>query len=49
MRERANKIGAQLELWSHPEAGTEMELKIPAATAYQHWRLCTRCIFSLSD
>jgi signal transduction histidine kinase len=35
MRERASKIGAQLELWSRPEAGTEMELKIPAATAYQ--------------
>jgi signal transduction histidine kinase/streptogramin lyase len=35
MRERASKLGAQLELWSRPEAGTEMELKIPAATAYQ--------------
>jgi hypothetical protein len=23
----------RLELWSRPEAGTEMELKIPAATA----------------
>jgi signal transduction histidine kinase len=38
MRERASKIGAQLELWSRPEAGTEMELKIPAATAYQSRR-----------
>ena len=35
MRERASKIGAQLELWSRLETGTEMELKIPAATAYQ--------------
>jgi ligand-binding sensor domain-containing protein/signal transduction histidine kinase len=38
MRERAKKIGAQLELWSRPEAGTEIELKIPAATAYQSRR-----------
>jgi len=38
MRERASKIGAQLELWSRPEAGTEMELKISAATAYQSRR-----------
>jgi signal transduction histidine kinase/ligand-binding sensor domain-containing protein len=35
MRERAGKIGAQLKLWSRPEAGTEVELKIPGATAYQ--------------
>jgi hypothetical protein len=38
MRERASKIGAQLELWSRTEGGTEMELKIPAATAYQSRR-----------
>ena len=38
MRERASKIGAQMELRSRPEAGTEMELKIPAATAYQSRR-----------
>jgi hypothetical protein len=38
MRERARKIGAQLELWSRPQSGTEMELKIPAATAYQSQR-----------
>ena len=35
MRERAQKIGAQLELWSRPEAGTEVELNVPAATAYR--------------
>jgi signal transduction histidine kinase len=35
MRERARKIGAQLELWSRPGAGTEVELKVPAATAYR--------------
>src|SRR5262245_34484662 len=34
MRERARRIGADLELWSRPGAGTEVELKIPAATAY---------------
>ena len=38
MRERASKIGAQLELRRGPEAGTEMELKIPATTAYQSRR-----------
>jgi signal transduction histidine kinase len=38
MRERASKIGASLALWSRPEAGTEIELKIPAATAYQSRR-----------
>ena len=35
MRERAKKIGAQLELWSRPGAGTEVELRVPAATAYR--------------
>src|SRR5262249_21825229 len=35
MRERARKIGAELELWSRPGAGTEVELRVPAATAYR--------------
>jgi len=35
MRERAQKIGGQLKFWSRPETGTEVELTIPAATAYQ--------------
>jgi signal transduction histidine kinase/ligand-binding sensor domain-containing protein len=35
MRERARKIGGQLELWSRPGSGTEVELTVPAATAYQ--------------
>jgi signal transduction histidine kinase len=35
MRERANKIGAQLKLWSRPETGTEVELIVPGATAYR--------------
>jgi signal transduction histidine kinase len=35
MRERADRIGAKLELWSRPESGTEVELTVPAATAYR--------------
>jgi signal transduction histidine kinase len=38
MRERAKRIGAQLYLWSRPGAGTEVELKVPAATAYRGFR-----------
>jgi ligand-binding sensor domain-containing protein/signal transduction histidine kinase len=34
MRERAAKIGAHLEIWTHPGAGTELELKILGAVAY---------------
>ena len=34
MRERADRIGAQLDLSSTPGSGTEVELTIPAATAY---------------
>jgi signal transduction histidine kinase/ligand-binding sensor domain-containing protein len=35
MRERAQKIGGQLRFWSRPETGTEVELIVPGATAYQ--------------
>jgi signal transduction histidine kinase len=35
MRERARRMGATLEVWSRPGAGTEVELKVPAATAYR--------------
>jgi signal transduction histidine kinase/ligand-binding sensor domain-containing protein len=38
MRERALKIGARVAMWSRPEAGTEIELRIPAAIAYLHQR-----------
>jgi signal transduction histidine kinase/ligand-binding sensor domain-containing protein len=38
MRERAHKIGAKVAMWSRPEAGTEIELRIPAAIAYLHQR-----------
>ena len=34
MRERADRIGAQLDLLSTPGSGTEVELTIPADTAY---------------
>ena len=35
MRERAEQIGAQMELWSRPGGGTKIEFRIPAAIAYQ--------------
>ena len=34
MRERAANIGARLETWSWPDAGTELELEIPGSVAY---------------
>jgi ligand-binding sensor domain-containing protein len=34
MRERAQKIGAKLSIWSHPGKGTEIDLWIPANLAY---------------
>lgn len=42
MRERANGIGAELNIWSRPGLGTEVELKLPAAAQVrspaQDWR-----------
>jgi signal transduction histidine kinase/ligand-binding sensor domain-containing protein len=34
MRERAELIGGQLEIWSQQESGTQVELSIPASLAY---------------
>jgi signal transduction histidine kinase len=34
MRERAAMIGAKLTVWSEVDAGTEVELRIPASKAY---------------
>ena len=34
MRERAELIGGQLEVWSQQESGTQVELNIPASLAY---------------
>lgn len=35
MRERASQIGGHLDVWSELGAGTEVELTVPAATAYK--------------
>jgi signal transduction histidine kinase/ligand-binding sensor domain-containing protein len=35
IRERAKKIGAQLDFWSEAGAGTEVELAVPASIAYE--------------
>ncbi|HET6899724.1 MAG TPA: hypothetical protein VFK70_15315 [Vicinamibacteria bacterium] len=35
MRERAQRIGAQLQFWSGRGTGTEVELTVPAAAAYR--------------
>jgi signal transduction histidine kinase len=34
MRERAEQLGAQLDVWSQQEAGTEVELRVPERIAY---------------
>jgi signal transduction histidine kinase len=34
IRERAKLIGANLEVWSKAECGTEIDLTLPASTAY---------------
>jgi hypothetical protein len=34
MRERADIVGGRLEIWSRLDSGTEVELSIPAAIAY---------------
>jgi signal transduction histidine kinase len=34
IRERAKRTGAQVDIWSEPGAGTEIELRVPAAVAY---------------
>jgi len=34
VRERAKQIGAQLDFWSEPGAGTEVQLTVPASVAY---------------
>jgi ligand-binding sensor domain-containing protein/signal transduction histidine kinase len=50
MRERATKIGGQMQIWSRPEAGTEVELSVPASKAYRPnrsrsaWTLLLRAV-----
>ena len=38
MRERAQRIGAKLDFWSEMGAGTEVQLTVPAAMAYENRR-----------
>jgi ligand-binding sensor domain-containing protein/signal transduction histidine kinase len=35
MKERAERLRGHLSVWSKPNAGTEMEVKIPASTAFE--------------
>ncbi len=35
MRERAERIGARLKVWTRASAGTEVELIVPAQIAFQ--------------
>ena len=35
MRERAERIGARLRVWSRPSGGTEVELSVPGKIAFQ--------------
>jgi signal transduction histidine kinase/streptogramin lyase len=53
MRERAQKVGAHLDVWSRSGAGTEVEVRIPAGVAYVSesngswlWRLRRLCSFT---
>lgn len=38
IRERAQHIGAQLDVWSEAAAGTEIQLQVPATIAYERSR-----------
>jgi ligand-binding sensor domain-containing protein/signal transduction histidine kinase len=38
LRERADRIGAHLDLWSEPGRGTEVQLLVPASVAYESFR-----------
>lgn len=46
MRERATAIQGHLSIWSRPEAGTEIELTIPAYAAYE--TVALRSLFRIS-
>ena len=46
MYERAEKIGGQLKFWSRPDTGTEVELTVPGATAYQASSQRSKKLFS---
>jgi signal transduction histidine kinase len=42
MRERAKQLGAGIEVWSKPGAGTEIDLRVPAEVAYRSSQPATR-------
>jgi len=50
MRERAQNIGGKLNVWSHRDSGTEVELILPARVAYQRgarwlrWKRISRAV-----
>jgi signal transduction histidine kinase/ligand-binding sensor domain-containing protein len=46
MRERAKKLGARLEVWSKPGAGTEVELRVPGRVAYGGRKSTSRGLWS---
>jgi signal transduction histidine kinase len=46
MRERAKKLGAHLDIWSKPGAGTEIDLRVPARVAYARAKRTSRGIWS---
>jgi len=35
MRERAARVGAMLEVWSAPDAGTEIDFRVPSSAVYE--------------
>jgi len=45
MHERAKLVGGNLEVWSKPDSGTEIELTIPATTAYATLTAKPRSLF----
>jgi len=42
MRERAKQLGANIEVWSKPGAGTEIDVRVPAEVAYRPSQAATR-------
>ena len=46
MHERAKLVGATLEVWSKPGSGTEIDLSVPASTAYARSPAARRSWFS---
>ncbi|HZF30909.1 MAG TPA: two-component regulator propeller domain-containing protein [Gammaproteobacteria bacterium] len=46
MRERAKKLGAHLDVWSKPGAGTEVDLRVPANVAYGRRRPAASGVWS---